>query len=398
MFSYKYFTMSSESSRLEKVLFWSVIGGFAIHQSGNMLKIIGSNVLRLFFHKIEIPLENNPILFPKIQMFLNKKAIGGSEIVVENGNDKIRTGCMLTVFPFSMVYVKYLNKQTSISIFLNRWRQRTDVFLEYLDRMCSNDNSISFYTLTSPTNDWQKAKTLERTTIPSLYTDQMIETLDNNVSQFLRSAGTYRKLGKTHKFTMLLYGPNGTGKTFCAKWLAMKYGRDVYVVDPSHYFCDMGDLQKRIVNSTVLSPCQGGILLFEDVDRYFATLYAKQQRPNISNFLNLLDGLCTPENIMIILTANYRGDIPDSIRRDGRIDMSMNFPYVDDEIKGKICSIHGVNSDQVRVENKVTTSELIKRIELSKSELNEGKILLVSSETNELPRDPSTGSISILNN
>ena len=371
----------SQISGLERVAFWTVMSGLVLHQSSDLITNIGLKLLRTFFYQVEIPPENNPILVSKIQAFLKKKAIGGSETIIENGNDKIKTGCMLTFFPFSVVYV---NRQTKISIFLNRWGQKTNSFLHRLD----DSDSINFYTMDSRSNDWQKAKTLDRLFSYPLYNDRLISTLQTSVSEFLESGDYYRSLGKTHKFTILLYGPNGTGKTVCAKWLAMKYGRDVYVVDPSHYFCDMMDLQKTI-NSNFLGPCQGGILLFEDVDRYFATLYAKQQKPNISNFLNLLDGLCTPENILIILTANCTGDIPECILRDGRIDLSISFPYVDDEIKNKVCDLYRVNPEYINLEGDVTTSELIKKIESSKDILDKGLAI-------ELKKPPLSDSISIV--
>jgi GTPase SAR1 family protein len=374
------------------------LAGTIIVQS-NWLRRAGSVVSQLLFRRIEISLVDNQILIPKVQTFLKKKAFGGSETVIENGNDKVKTGCMFTVSPFSLIKSHY-SSETRISIYLVLPWQKTHSFLEYLNRLDNSDNSVRFYTMSSSSGRWQKAKTLERVWTPRLYSEDMFAQISANIERFLDSRRQYQNLGKTHKLTMLFYGASGTGKTSLVKQLAMEYGRDVYIIDPSHYFCDMNDLQKTIINSSVLSPCQGGILLFEDVDRYFATLYAKQQRPNISNFLNFLDGLCTPENIIIIMTANYKGDIPDPIRRDGRIDLTISFPYVNEEIKSKICQAHQIDPNLIRIEGRVTSSELIKKIEMSKSELSNSQTLCITGEiTNPLTTvEESVDSLSILNN
>ena len=350
---------------IKEIVIVSALSVIVVQQGNNLLKKIGGRLSRLFFTQINIPVENNKILFSKIQTFLKTNAIcyGSSETVVENGNDRYITGHIITRNPLSFVSVR----PDQIKVWL--YYRSTEYFLKYLDQFKHSDNTIRLYTLATPNDNWQKVKTLARANIPLLYTEETVNRLEENINCFLNSKKQYQLLGKTHKTTLLFYGPPGTGKTFCVKWLAMKYGRDVYTIDPSHYFNDRVDVYQTVAN---ISQCQGGILLFEDIDRYFATLYAKQQCPNISKFLNFLDGLYTPDNIIIILTANYEGDIPESIKRDGRIDLTIHMQFVNSEILEKICQLYKVSSSLINIIGNVTTSEVVKKIDQNQNQLKEG--------------------------
>lgn len=358
-----------------EILTIGLIGGLIVSQNIETVKSLVSKIAGLFFRKITIRESNNPLLFPKFQTFLKKRAIGGNREVVENGNGQILAGTMLTMWPFALIHVSCC-PELKASVWLHRFCAgpgqllfSAEQFVKVLDKLDNSDNLIRFYTLTTPHLSWQQAKTVECVTIPLLCEKQTVDSLDGSVQNFLTGRDRYRQLGKTHKFTVLAYGPTGSGKTSLIKWLAMKYRRNVYIVDPSVYFND--EVETRLT-LPIFQDCQGGILLFEDIDRYFATLYSKQDRPNISKFLNFLDGLCTPDDIIIALTANYESDIPDVIRRDGRIDLNIHLPYVSPEVIEQACRLYQVDAKLVEVDGMVSTSNLVKQIENHLSSLKEG--------------------------
>jgi len=341
----------------------ALIGGLIIGQNLNTIKSVASKLSNFFFKRIDIPLKSNQLLFPKLQTFLKKRAIGGNYTVIENGNSQMLTGAMVTIWPGALIYIS-TGPEIKAKILLNRFWHSADRFLEHLDQLDNSDRLVRFYTLTNPSIGWQKAKTVECVKMPLLYNDENVGQLDNNVKQFLGAKTKNLNFGKTHKLTVLLYGPAGCGKTTLIKWLAMRYHRDVYIVDPACYFND-ANITDTNTNIPILKNCEGGILLFEDIDRYFKTLYSKQGEPNISKFLNFLDGLCTPDDIIIVLTANVERPIPEVIRRDGRIDLTINL--------------------------------LVKKIETNLEDLHQGqKILLEASDSDKLERVDSNGSMSIL--
>lgn len=379
--------MFTQITSIRQTILISVASSMAVYYSRGLLQQFGNKLVRLVFNKIEVPVENNKLLVTKINGFLKTHSVnyGGSDTIIENGKDRYYTGHLLTFKPFCIVSIN----PTKITIW--SYRQTTSQFLNYMEQINQTDNTINIYTLLSPSDNWQKVKTLERTQIPLLYTQQMMSQLDSNINNFLNSKQKYRLLGQTHKTTMLFYGSPGTGKTNCVKWLAMKYARDIYIIDPSICQSDF-----PISN---ISHCQGGILLFEDIDRYFADLYAKQQKPNISKFLNFLDGLCTPDNIIIILTANYEGDIPESIKRDGRIDLTVHMSMVNDEILERICQTYQVDKSLITINNRVTTSEVVKKIEENIEQLRSNQTIIING-TNQPSEKYSSidfDSVSVLN-
>lgn len=339
---------------------------------------------KLFFRTIHLNINDNNYLFPKLQTYI-KQSYGGTDTLIDNGNDIIRTGLTVNFNPLSIIKTKYKNSNFDTWIYLGK-SITTDKFIDHLNTFSNLENSISVYTLASTLNGWNKAKSIKRYTPPLYYAKSTIDQIIHPVSKFLSSKNEYNSLGKNYKLTLLFYGPTGTGKTTFAKGLAMSYGRDIYVIDPTQYFANMLDLQKTIINSSILNPCRESILLFEDVDRFFVSLYSKQERPNISSFLNFLDGLCTPENIIIIMTANYKGNIPDEIRRDGRIDHMINFSYVNDEIIDIVSKKYGFDSKLITIKGFVTISETINKIDSNLLYLQEGNSLIIGNEllsTNE---------------
>lgn len=365
----------------------AIITGLLITQNLDTIKSIASKVAGIFFRRIDIPLKSNQLLFPKLQTFLKRTAIGGNHTLIENGNSQMLTGPMITYWPTALVYISTV-PEIRAKIFLHRFGPSTEKFLEHLVQFNNSDNLIRFYTLSDPTLGWQQAKTIECVKMPLLYDSENIEQLNNNVKTFLNSKLNNQKLGKTHKLTVLLGGPAGCGKTTLIKWLAMNLHRNVYILDPSCYFNEPYVME----SGTNLKGCEGGILLFEDIDRYFADLFSKQDKANISKFLNFLDGLCTPDDIIIALTANYEGDIPDVIRRDGRIDLTLNLSYVTREIVEKTCNLFQVDSNLIDIEGDVTTSNLMKRIENNLDRLQRGETIIIRG-TDGLDRAPSNGSI-----
>ena len=383
-------------SRQTTVILSSLVAGSIILNNINntgLLKGISEHVSKIFFARVDIGANSNRELFPKLQTFLKEKAYGGNATVVENGNDLILTGSMITFWPFTLVRVTPdTGDRLRAKIFHTKYFPPFTSYkmLEYLKGFDNSDNLVSFYTLSNCNGEtiWEESRKLKRTSIPQLYTNDLIENVNRAVGQFSNSKLVSQKLGRTHKLTMLFYGPAGSGKTFCTKWLASHYRRNVYIIDPSRLFNSEAGNNSNLDNHTLFKHCTGGVLLFEDIDRYFATLFKQQKQPNISKFLNFLDGLCTPDNIIIILTCNCQSDIPDDIRRDGRIDLTVNFPFVNDEIKTKICQLFNVDSDQVTLEGNVTTSEAVKQIETSVESLQRKEPLTIKS--NELPLE--TGS------
>lgn len=362
---------------------------------GVMRSLVFWSMSRIF-HKIMVPCHNNHVLFPKIQTFLKNKSFGGIETFVNNGTDSIKTGWMVAFKPFAIINVSQssvscatdtVQRINYVEIYINRIHHNPHTFIKYINNMNKSDNLISINT-SSATNGWNTVKMLEIRTLPLLYPDEMISKIHSSIDYFLDNKDEYHHLGKNYKLTILFYGPAGSGKTSLLKHLAIKYNRDIYIIDPHAYFGNMPSFEKDISSLSNLTRCNGGILVLEDIDRFFLSVHNKQEYHKMSHSLNFLDGLYTPDNTIIIMTANCKGNIPESVKIDGRIDLMVNFPYVDDIVIGKICKMYDLNPNQVQLNsNTCTLSEAIKHIETSLSQLRKAETIIISRASDCMPQE-----------
>lgn len=148
--------------------------------------------------------------------------------------------------------------------------------------------------------------------------EQLIQDLD----KFDAALDTYRSLGINHKRGYLFYGNPGTGKTSIAKAIASYLQRPLYIISLSNKD------DKSIIN-LVNDARPGSVILFEDID---CILDANRETKdnvkfNFSTFLNILDGLYSPERCIFVLTTNHPETIDYAILRKGRIDYSARIDY-----------------------------------------------------------------------
>lgn len=104
-----------------------------------------------------------------------------------------------------------------------------------------------------------------------------------------------KKIGESHKsLNYVLYGPPGTGKTTFVKAIATKLKLPIYIVNTF-------TLGQNIDIDSILNPKRNRdcILLFEDFDRYL-----QEEKFNMSELLNGLDGVLTTRGCIRFFTAN----------------------------------------------------------------------------------------------
>lgn len=166
--------------------------------------------------------------------------------------------------------------------------------------------------------------------------------IEKDVHTFLHSKDLYNQHGKTWKRGYLFYGPPGTGKTTLVKGIATKTQYNIYNVKLSRFKSDenMENLFREIPSKS--------IVLFEDVDCMgnlthkrdpniternesetdLANVTRKNkpvgEKPSLSTLLNFIDGINSPEGIIIIMTTNHMEKLDPALLRDGRIDMRVH--------------------------------------------------------------------------
>jgi chaperone BCS1 len=139
---------------------------------------------------------------------------------------------------------------------------------------------------------------------------------------FVTSKQRYIDFGRPYKLNFLLAGVPGAGKTSIVKALALKYRRNVKVLNFSKCLTDenlMG-LMSEVMNDE--------IILMEDIDAFFVNRETTGASISFSALLNIMDGTMMKGNgTMMFLTANNADCLDKALIRPGRIDHIVKFDY-----------------------------------------------------------------------
>jgi hypothetical protein len=182
--------------------------------------------------------------------------------------------------------------------------------------------------------------------------------LEKDVAQFLKSRDVYNRNGVLWKRGYLFYGPPGTGKTSLVKAIAGVTNFNIYNVKLARFESDI-DMETNLRQIPRKS-----IVLFEDIDCMTNIAHNREgkdleddsdtdsdsegshvkvpattakskkpklKKPTLSTLLNFLDGVDSPDGIIVIMTTNHVEKLDSALLRDGRIDVRYKLDYCDKE-------------------------------------------------------------------
>lgn len=136
-----------------------------------------------------------------------------------------------------------------------------------------------------------------------------------DLNSFIQNKPKYNKMGVKYKRGILLYGPPGTGKSSIAMAIANYMDRTLYCINLASIQGD-GSLQ-RLISDVPDNAC----ILFEDIDTVLEQRNTKDGiKFNFATFLNILDGLYAPTDVVFIVTTNKEENLDLAIMRKGRMD------------------------------------------------------------------------------
>lgn len=188
---------------------------------------------------------------------------------------------------------------------------------------------------------WSLASRVRSRPLDSLVLDDALQRdISEAVDRFIESRERYHSLGIPYHLGLLLHGPPGAGKTSWTLAMAARLGFSIYVLSLETEATDATRLRQLLSFVTPQS-----ILVIEDIDRdssaatqhetppVASDLSAAQRievsvarKTCLSALLNGLDGITTPDGMIVVMTANHPEWLDPALRRPGRIDHEFLFP------------------------------------------------------------------------
>lgn len=174
---------------------------------------------------------------------------------------------------------------------------------------------------------WIEGSVVQRRPMGSVALPEGVQgQVENLISDFQSSKSDYELKGIPYSLSILLSGPPGAGKSSLASALSESLSRDIYILSIS-------DLESDSQLWSLISNISDGILLIEDIDSFDAV---KSRTENIegsksedgvslSGVLNALDGVVTPQGLIVVMTSNYPERLDNAITRPGRVDLHVEF-------------------------------------------------------------------------
>lgn len=199
------------------------------------------------------------------------------------------------------------------------WTQK-QVDLLFLD-IKAEEPPATLSTLVYTSEGWEPiavapVRTRETTFFPKGLVDRAV----TQVQHFLSKTPVKWKISRS--YTILLQGPPGTGKTTYSELLASLLGYQMAIMqfDPK--------ISDRELFQIVAELPERTLLLIEDIDCTFVERKAKDKintRISFSGLLNMLDGVASKADQIIIMTTNHLTQLDPALVREGRVNLIESF-------------------------------------------------------------------------
>lgn len=171
------------------------------------------------------------------------------------------------------------------------------------------------------------------------------DSLVADLGWFLSNEDWYRGVGVPYRRGYLFEGIPGSGKTTTAIAFAASFGKDIHIMPMS------GMTDERMARAM---RCAGrnSVILMEDIDCVGATAQRVEGRDADANakltlhgFLNILDGVTSPEGRVVVATTNRIEVLDKALVRPGRFDRVFRFTHADKHQIAELCRRFGIGPE-----------------------------------------------------
>lgn len=223
---------------------------------------------------------------------------------------------------------------------------------------------------------WQKTSKLPERPMNTISLKKgMSEKLISDLKSFLDSREKYNQIGIPWRRGYLLYGSPGTGKT--STTLAIANECDLSVAFLS--LTASGTNDESLIDAVNLMP-KNSILLLEDIDAASNAVKSRENNEDegeniedlkspkkksnnnnnssdsksdvtLSGLLNALDGVVSPEGLVVFMTTNHPEKLDKALVREGRVDYKVEFELADEQQAFEI--VKRIRKDREDLQDKV---------------------------------------------
>ena len=176
----------------------------------------------------------------------------------------------------------------------------------------------------SPSHDGPRLRRRRNAGDELILSEDIQKRLDRDLIGFYRPAvkKLYKKLGVPYRRGVLLHGPPGNGKTSLIRLLGARLPRIPFLLMRPDRRIDAGALRVIVDRWQKQAPA---VLVIEDLNWLL-------QQVDVSQFLNLIDGIERPsaKGLLLLATTNYPEKLDPAVNnRPGRFDVVVELPNPD---------------------------------------------------------------------
>ena len=210
-----------------------------------------------------------------------------------------------------------------------------------LRALCDGDDNLIRVKLWSGDN-WNVTETRFKRDINTIIMNNVLRNfLINDVESFLASKEQYIKRGLLYKRGYLFSGCPGTGKSSTVLALASMFNMQIYAINLSALESDT-----QLIMGFNEVP-KHSIILLEDIDATVNNVKSREtfnsssdKSISLAALLNVLDGMHSKEDVIVIMTSNYPETLDAALLRKGRVDQTIHFEHLDRELSNAMFNLY----------------------------------------------------------